>query len=165
MRKAKNRIKNLIEPAVARVAGRSSPYFWKSSIYNEVLKTAGLAKALADIETRHARWGFHERIKRDIDHLIGQALRRRDPKGLRVYECYRSEGESERRWFPFRAMTADTLRAVMRATRTQERSFHIKGEAYHIMLEALEALGKPDATVDDVYDAASLRIAAYKSRA
>ena len=82
--------------------------------------------------------------------------------GIRVYECY-GAGESERRWQPLRALTANTLRAVMRETRTQERQLKIKSAGYEHFLRELEKLGE-GATVGDVYDRVAPQIVAQHSR-
>lgn len=151
-------IDRIIEPSLRAVAQRKKgTFFYKSEVVAEVLGHRDLRKNLLDIQNRYGtKWRFDEIIRRYINQRIGVVLQQRDSNKVRVYECY-GAGESERRWHPLRALTADTLRAVMRETRTQERQLNIKGAGYQYFLEELEKLG-PGATVNDVYDQAVLKI-------
>ena len=123
-----------------------------------------LAKVLTDLRTKHGAWKLDQLIKRYVDTRVGQALQQRDANGIRVYECY-AVGKPERRWLPLRAMTAVTLRNVMQQTRVQARQLSVKGEGYHILLDELEKLGQPNATVDEVYDKVIKKIIAHKEAA
>lgn len=164
MTKQKTKIDNLIEPALLKVVKRTTNYFHKNAVVNEVMNNKHLAKVLTDLHTRYGAWRLDQLIKRYVDHRVGQVLGQRDVNGLRVYECY-AVGQPERRWQPLRAMTADTLRNVMQQTRVQARQLTLKGEGYHILLDELEKLGQPNATVDEVYDKAIKKILAHKEAA
>jgi hypothetical protein len=141
-------IDKLIEPAVKRVAERETGYFQKNEIVTEVLKNKNLSGMLADIKKRFGGWKFDTVILRYIDGRVGQVLQQRDGNRIRVYECYAAGGR-ERRWLPLRAMTADTLLAVMRETRTQARQLEIKGEGYEFFYNELKGT---KLTIEDVYD-------------
>ncbi len=131
-------------------SGGESP-FLPREVIAEILNHRNLRRVLADIRNRYGEvWKFDEIIRRHIQADVGRVLQERDSNGIRKYECY-GAGERERRWMPLRVMTADSLRAVMRETRTQERHLHVKGEGYQFFLDELEKLG-PGATVDQVYD-------------
>lgn len=163
-RQQRTKIDNLIEPALLKVAKRASPYFGKSAIINEVTNNKALAAILADLRDRYGAWKIDQLILRYIDSHVGHALQQRDANGIRVYECY-GAGESERRWQPLRALTADKLRLVMRQTRREAAQLERKGEGYHIILEELERLRRPDATVDDVYERALPKIKKFREKA
>lgn len=164
MKKERTKIDNLVEPAVKRVAEREKSYFRKSEVVDEVTKNKNLANIFADLRGRYRAWKLDTIIMRYVEKRVADALQQRDSNGIRIYECY-AAGERERRWLTVRAMTADTLRAVMQETRTQARQLTIKGEGYQILLEELEGLGDPNATVDDVYDVAVPKIRAYRAAA
>ena len=164
MTKQKTKIDNLIEPALLKVARRTTSYFSKSDILNEVMNNKHLAKVLTDLRNKYGEWKLDQLIKRYVGTRVGQALQQRDTNGIRVYECY-AVGKPERRWLPLRAMTAVTLRNVMQQTRVQARQLTVKDEGYHILLAELEKLGQPNATVDDVYDKVIKNIIAHNKAA
>jgi hypothetical protein len=120
---------------------KKGSFFYKSEVRSIMLRHKKLAEALRVIGDQYAEWGI---------------------EGVRVYECY-GAGESERRWQPLRGMTRDTLLAVMRETRVQERQLNLKGRGYQEFIDALEKLG-PDATVADVYDEVVPKVVAQHSR-
>lgn len=161
-------IDKLIEPSIAAVNAEinaaNRAHFYPSEVIAAVLDHRNLRRVLADIRQRYGEvWKFDEIIRRYIQASVGRTLQERDSNGIRKYECY-GAGERERRWMPLRVMTADTLRAVMRETRTQERHLHVKGEGYEIILEELEKLG-PAATVEQVYDQVVPRILQFRGHA
>jgi hypothetical protein len=144
-------IDKIIEPSLEAVIRRKKgPVFYKSEVQAQILKHSKLGEVLTTIRDDYGEWGIDEVVRRYINVKLGQVLQKRDANGVRVYECY-GAGESERRWQPLRALTRETLRAVMMETRTQERQLNIKGRGYQYFLDELEKLGE-DATVDDVYD-------------
>lgn len=150
-----------IQPAVERVAARGGGYFKKSEVINTIMKQRRLAALLADLRTRHGAWQIDQLVLRYIYGKVGTELQRRDSNGIRIYECY-AAGERERRWMPLRAMTSNTLRAVMQETRTQARQLQLKGEGYEYFLRELEKLDEA-ATVDDIYDQVIDRIRAHRA--
>jgi hypothetical protein len=152
----------LIQPAVERVAARGA-YFQKKEVVNTVSSDKKVGALLGDLRSRHGGWKIDQLIVRYIEAKVGEVLQMRDGNHIRVYECY-AVGHGERRWMPLRAMNADTLRAVMQETRTQERQLHIKGAGYEYFLNELEKLGK-GATVNDVYDQVIDRIRARRASA
>ena len=149
MTRARTKVDKLVDPALKKVA-RKSGFFRKSEVVAEVLGNAKLASMLRDARNNYGDWGVDEIIRRHIENRTGELLQKRDAHGIRVYECY-AAGEQERRWMPFRAMNADTLRAVARQARTQARQLTLKGEGYEHFIRELEKHGK-DAKVEDVYD-------------
>lgn len=151
----------LIQPAVERVAARGGGYFKKSEVVLSIVKRDKVAALLADLRTRHGAWQIDQLILRYINGKVGAEVQRRDSNGVRIYECY-AAGERERRWMPLRAMTANTLRAVMQETRTQARQLELKGEGYEYFLRELEKLSE-SATVDDVYEKVIDRIRAHRA--
>jgi hypothetical protein len=156
-------VDRLVQPAVERVAARGGGYFKKSEVVQAITKERRVSSLLTDLRTRHGAWKIDQLILRYIDGRVGHILQMRDANGIRVYECY-AAGEKERRWMPLRAMTANTLRAVMQETRTQARYLTIKGEGYQYFLTELEKLGE-EATVEDVYDKVIGRIQTYRASA
>ena len=162
MTREKTKIDNLIEPAVEKVARRAGGrHFWKSSIVNEVVSNKGLAPVLADLRKHYGPWKFHDLIMRHIEILVGRALQQRDANKMRIYECY-AAGEPEQRWQTLRAMTADGIRHVMQRARREKVKFARKETGYGVLLEELEKLGQPNATVDEVYDRAMPKIRALR---
>jgi len=155
-------IDKIIEPALeAVVRKKQGRVFYKSEVQAEILKNSRLGDVLRAIREDYDEWGIDEVVRRYIATKLTQVLQKRDANGVRVYECY-GAGESERRWQPLRALTRDTLRAVMMETRTQERQLNIKSRGYQYFLDELEKLG-PDATVADVYDTVVPRLVAGHS--
>lgn len=155
-------IDKLIEPAVQKVAARTKGYFLKSEVVSEVRGYRSLGAALAQIKARYATWKFDQVILRYIDTRVAQVLQVRDANGIRIYENY-AAGNRERRWLPLRAMTADTLRAVMQETRVQARQLELKGEGYQFFLDELRKL-PPTARLDEVYDKVVPKIQAYRAQ-
>lgn len=154
-------IDRLIEPSIDTLA--SNPPFHKSQVVAEVLRHRDLQQVLIDLESRYHGWHLSEIIRRQIEARVTEQLQKRDGHGIRIYECY-AAGGPERRWVPLRVMTRETLRAVMRETRTQERHLHLKGEGYQFFLDELERLGGT-ATVGDIYDRVLPHIMRQRARA
>lgn len=127
------------------------------------MSNKNVAVTLVKLRSGFAGWKIDQLLMRYIDTRVGALLQVRDGNAIRVYECY-ADGTKERRWHPLRAMDANSLRAVMRETRTQARQLEIKGEGYQFFLDELEKLS-PGARVDDVYDRAVPKIRAYKDKA
>ena len=152
MTKQRIYIDDLIEPALASVVRRTprGSYFRKTEVVAEVIRHKELGGVLKALRDGWSGWGIDEVVRRYIDGKVGSVLQQRDSFGIRVYECF-AAGEPERRWQPFKAMTANSLRLVMQQTRTQARQLTVKGEGYELFLRELEKL-PATATVADVYD-------------
>jgi hypothetical protein len=151
MTRQKTQIDNLIQPALQDVLKRSKgSYFRKSEVVAEVARHPKLQSILHELQRRFGGWNIDEIVLRYAEGKVGEMLQQKDAHGIRVYECY-AAGGPERRWMPFRSMTADTLRAVMQETRTQARQLTLKGNGYELFYDELVKLDAT-ATVADVYD-------------
>lgn len=154
-------IDRLIEPSIKKLD--ENPPYYKSQVVAEVLRHRDLQGMLADLNQRYRGWNLGEIVRRQIEARVTEQLQKRDANAIRTHECY-AAGGPERRWMPLRSMTRETLRAVMRETRTQERHLHLKGEGYQFFLDELERLGGT-ATVGDVYDRVLPHILRQRARA
>lgn len=156
-------IDNLIEPAVTAVMRRTprGSYFRKSEVLAQVIRHQEFGDVLKSLRDGWKGWGIDTVVLRYIDARIGAVLQQRDSFGIRRFECW-AVNEPERRWMPFTALTANTLRVVMQQTRTQARKLTLKGEGYELFLAELERLG-PNATVADVYDRVAPLVQAHRA--
>lgn len=146
----------LIRAALKEIEGKR-PYWHKGEIAHVVYANPALKKKMAQLDAMGNGYNFGGLVRSQIEAMIGAVMQERDAYGIRRYECY-SAGERERRWQPLQAMTRDVLLSVTRETRTQERVLHIKGTGYEMFIDALDKLGRADATVKDVYHEVAPRI-------
>lgn len=164
MVRKKTYIDSQIEPALEKVVKKSgASYFTKKDVVDQIKKVRKVSSLLDDLQRRHAGVGADEIVLRYIDTAVGQALQKKDPNGLRVYECY-SAGERQRRWMRLRAMTAEQLRVAMQAADRGARELQVKAEGYQLILAELEK-GPPGVTVDDVYDEVIPKILEHRASA
>jgi len=143
-----------VKPALRTVARRET-YFTKREIVREVLRRADIAEAVIEIRRAYRGRGLDEAVLSFIDVEVGKALRQRDPRGLRLFECY-TDGR-EKRWRRFTEMRlADVERVTAELEQLRDR-LDAKVRAYTIVMELLRERG-PDASVAEVYDRAWARI-------
>lgn len=137
-----------IRPAL-RAVSKGQPYFLKREVVNEVLRRADIATAVIEIRRTWRGRGLDEAILGYVDTEVGKALRRRDDRGLRMYECYTAG--SQHRWRRLVEMDATDLRRVIDDMTTLRDQLDAKVRAYSILLERMEARGAT-ARVSEVVD-------------
>lgn len=152
MKRQQTLVDDLIARAIERLAEHGS--FYKSDVVSEVSKTqtfCGIQRVLKDADLKAPRAGIGIVYLRGFDDMVTRALQARDENGIRLYECEAS-GTDQRRWMRLRAMGLEELKQVIRPTRELQRTIRVKVDAYSIYLQAMEAIGRTDVTVDDVYE-------------
>ena len=156
MRRQETPVDRSIVPALKAIA-RKSPYFTKREVLFEVLRRRGLSEAVKELRQSFPGYGFDELIMRYIDGEVGRALQAKDVRGIRLYECYTTTANGERRWRLLRAMTREDLARVVQDLRDLRSQIDAKLKVYDLFLSELGRLS-PSATVDDVYNVVTRRL-------
>lgn len=166
MTRARTYIDKLVEHEFdAVVLANARTYWTPTEVLRRVIAHAAVAKLIADLRKDFAEWNVDRFVMQHIKNVVGKAHQERDAvTKLRIYESYSVPGQHERRWMLLSAMTMAHLLSAMEQTRTQERASHNKGEGYHILMEELEKVGREDAVVADVMEAALPRIMEFRAK-
>lgn len=137
----------LVDAEVEKLSTRQ--YFLKRVMKADIIGTPDVQRLLLDLRKNYSSWKLYEMVVRQIDQRISRALCAKDENGFRMYASVVADGE--RRWMRVRELTASQLRTIVGRLEKQSRALNRAAKPYHVLIEELDATGRPDAKADEVW--------------